>query len=662
MKSKICLSILVLSLSFQSIKAQTIEPNLKWGKPTEEELKMTVYDIDKDADALVLYHQTSVNYNFVNGDFKVFYRIKSRLKILKPEGKRVADESIMYYENETNRVRKEAVLGLKATAYNLESGKVVKTKMENSMVNTERLDKNKMLLKFSVPQVKVGTVIEYEYRIESDYYGDIRDWYAQHDIPVLYTQYELSIPEWFKFNIEETGVNTLERQRNSGSMTLAFNNGENMFLSTDERTFTGHNLPAIKDDNWIWHAEDYGNKVTAELSGIYIPGEIHKSYSSTWMDVDKQLMGDEDFGDRIKSSSPLKNEILAAGIPDIADKTERAAAVWQLLKKKVRWNKEYAIWGKSSSKVLKEGTGSNADINFLYMNMLKDAGIETTPIVLRLRNSGILPLSHSSLKYLNSFVVGIHTNDSTMLMMDGSVEDGYFNVLPARLLVEKARALVKNNDGYWVNLLESANSRIATTIQAELDAEGVLTGFKTSQLIDESAASLRQSWREAKDSTELIHKKEEHDGIKIEGYQLEGRYDFSPMVKETITFTKQCDAAGDMIYLNPLVFSPIQESIFTDEERNLPVEFPCKGTEVINVIINIPEGYTVDESPKPIVLKMEGISARVMGTVKDGRINMLYQLNISKTFFPQSEYKDLKDFFNRLVESTKSIITIKKAG
>ena len=662
MKFKISLSILVFSLSFQSIKAQTIEPNLKWGKPTEEELKMTVYDIDKDADALILYHQTSVNYNFVNGDFKVVYRIKSRLKVLKPEGKRVADESIMYYENETNRIRKETVVGLKATAYNLESGKVVKTKMENSMVNTERLDKNQMLLKFSVPQVKVGTVIEYEYRIESDYYGDIRDWYAQHDIPVLYTQYELSIPEWFKFNIEETGVNTLESQRNSGTMNLAFNNGENTFLSTEERTFTGRNLPAIKDDNWIWHAEDYGNKVTAELSGIYIPGEIHKSYSSTWMDVDKQLMGDEDFGGRIKTSSPLKNEIFAAGIPDIADKTERAAAVWQLLKKKVRWNKEYAIWGKSSSKVLKEGTGSNADINFLYMNMLKDAGIETTPIVLRLRNSGILPLSHSSLKYLNSFVVGIHTNDSTILMMDGSVEDGYFNVLPTRLLVEKARALVKNNDGYWVNLLESANSRIATTIQAELDAEGVLTGFKTSQLIDESAASLRRSWREAKDSTELIHKKEEHDGIKIEDYQLEGRHDFSPMVKETTTFTKQCDTAGDMIYLNPLVFSPIQESIFTDEERNLPVEFPCKGTEIINVIINIPEGYTVDESPKPIILKMEGISAKVMGTVKKGRINMLYQLNISKTFFPQSEYKDLKSFFDRLVESTKNIITIKKAG
>jgi hypothetical protein len=38
-----------------------------------------------------------------------------------------------------------------------------------------------------VPQVKVGTVIEYEFCLESDIYYDIYSWYAQSDIPVLYT-------------------------------------------------------------------------------------------------------------------------------------------------------------------------------------------------------------------------------------------------------------------------------------------------------------------------------------------------------------------------------------------------------------------------------------------------------------------------------------------
>ena len=49
------------------------------------------------------------------------------------------------------------------------------------------------------------------------------------------------------------------------------------------------------------------------LAGIYIPGAVHKNYSTTWTDIDNQLMGDEEFGGRLKKSSPLKAEIVAAG-------------------------------------------------------------------------------------------------------------------------------------------------------------------------------------------------------------------------------------------------------------------------------------------------------------------------------------------------------------
>ena len=42
--------------------AQTSEPNLKWGKPTDEELNMIEYVANKEAKAVVLCHLTSVNY------------------------------------------------------------------------------------------------------------------------------------------------------------------------------------------------------------------------------------------------------------------------------------------------------------------------------------------------------------------------------------------------------------------------------------------------------------------------------------------------------------------------------------------------------------------------------------------------------------------------
>lgn len=640
-------------------KSETIEPNLKWGKPTDQELQMTEYAADKDAEAVVLYHKTDVSYQFISNDFKVYYRVNTRLKVLKPEGKRLADGQIVYLDGPANRGRHELVAGLKATAYNLENGKLVKTKMERSMTSEERLDKNQMVVKFSVPQVKVGTVIEYEYRIESDYYGNIRDWYAQHDIPVLYTCYELSIPEWFSFNIEETGMNNLEKKAYSEPLTLLFSGGTENIL-TNIKTFVGRNLPALKDDDFVWHAADYGDKVTAELANIFVPGAVYENFTSTWTDVDGQLMNDEDFGGRLKRSSPLKDEINAAGIPGISDKTERIAAVWKLLKSKVRWNGKYSLWGESASKVLKEGTGTNADINFLLINMLKDAGIGSTPVIMRTRDSGILPLSHSSLKYLNTFVVGIPMTDTGMAYLDGSAEDGYLSVLPAKLLVSRARLLQTTGADLWVNLQTKARGRETISIQAQLDANGLLKGNKSSIFLDEASAAKRREWRQAKDSTELIQKMQERDGIEIQSYRLEGRHDFSPTVKEELTFTKQCDAAGDLIYLNPLIFIPQRKSPFTAAERMLPIEFPYKQSEMQNVMITLPKGYVVEEVPKPIVIKLDGATARIAYSVLDNMLNIQYMMNIDKTFFAATEYQDLKAFFDRVVESNKQIITLKK--
>ena len=642
-----------------TVSAQaTIEPNLKWGKPTQQELTMTEYAADKDADAVELFRDVNVYYAFINGDFRVINNVKCRLKVLKPEGKHVADGEILIWRNSSNDTH-EVVRALKATAYNLENGKVVKTKMESSSVHEEELDTNDKLLKFSVPQVRVGTVIEYEYRLESDYYYQLRDWYAQSNIPVLYTRYSVSIPEWLSFHIEESGMNTLEKQTDSNSLTV----GEE-HVNTEEHIFIGRNLPALKDDDYVWRAEDYGSKVTHELQGIYIPGYVHKNYSSTWKDIDERLEKDDEFGGRIKKSSPLKDDILAAGIPQIADSRERFEAIWKMLTKRVRWNGSYAFWAKSGNKVLKEGTGTNADINFLLINMLHDAGIEAEPVVLRLRNRGRLPLSHASLKYLSTFVVAIELNDSTTAFFDSSVEDGYLNVLPACLSVERARLIRKGKSktGGWVNLQTIAQGTTRSIIQATLTEDGQLSGTMTNALSGEAAATLRKRWRTAKDSTELIHQMQEDNDFTISDYQLQGRHDFSPNLRETITFTKQCSTADGIIYLNPLVVAPINKNPFTAETRNLPVELPYRQRETVNVMLTLPDGWQIEETPKPIVLKFDGITARIMSSQNGNQLSVAYKLDIQRTFFTQQQYQDLKAFMEKLVESCKNIITLTKTA
>ena len=475
-----------------------------------------------------------------------------------------------------------------------------------------------------MPQVRVGTVIEYEYRLESDYYYQLRDWYAQSNIPVLYTRYSVSIPEWLSFHIEESGMNTLEKQTDSNSLTV----GEE-HVNTEEHIFIGRNLPALKDDDYVWRAEDYGSKVTHELQGIYIPGYVHKNYSSTWKDIDERLEKDDEFGGRIKKSSPLKDDILAA-------------------------------WAKSGNKVLKEGTGTNADINFLLINMLHDAGIESSPVVLRLRNRGRLPLSHASMKYLSTFVVAVELNDSTTAYFDSSAQDGYLNVLPAVLSVDRARIIRKDHTSDWVNLQNMALATERSFIQATLTADGQLSGTLSRALDGEAAAAVRKRWRTAKDSADVIHDMQEDKSIEISDYRLQGRYDFSPRLRETIQFTKQCTTAGDIIYLNPLVIPPITKNPFTAKTRNLPIELPYKQRTTLNVTLTLPDGWQLEETPKPIILRLDGITASIMYQQKDNLLTVLYKENVSRTFFTQQQYQDMKALLDKQVESCKNIVTLTK--
>ena len=645
---------LLLAFCALNAVAQTAEPNLKWGKPTDAELKMTEYDGDKEADAVELCRVVRASYDWVNNDFRVIYRVKCRLKVLKPDGKQVGDQTISLRMSDISH-KIEIVGGLKATTFNLEGGKVVKTKMESSMVHEELYDKNTKLVKFSVPQVRVGSVIEYEYRVESDFYYDLHDWYAQKSIPVAYTRYELAVPEWFAFNLDQTGMAHLEHTNDGSTLVIG-----DEHLNVKEDTFVGRNLPALNDDDYVWCAEDFGAKITHELKGIYVPGAVYKDYTAKWEDIDKTLLYDEEFGGRIKKSSPLKADIAAAGIPAISDAKERAVACWLLLKKRVKWNGDYAFWAKSGNKTLKEGTGTNADINFLYINMLHDAGIEANPVVLRLRDHGRLPLTHASLKYLSTFVVGIQLNDSTTAYMDASAEDGYLNVLPPRLLTEMARVVRKDRQGEWVNLLKTAQSVETSTVQGTINEEGRLSGSIMTSSIGEAAANLRKRWRTAKDSTDVIHDMQERDEIEITHYQLDGRHDFSPMVKETVNFTKTCTTAGDLIYLNPLVFIPQPKNPFTADQRNLPVEFPYSQRETRNVLLKLPEGWQVEEMPQPIILKFDGITARIVVRQNGDMLQTQYRLDVNRTFFTQQQYQDLKSLLDRLVESNKQIITLKK--
>ena len=642
--------------------AQTLEPNLKWGKPTDAELNMTTYAPDPEAEAVVLCSQTVLRYDLSSGSFKLNTNTKKRIKILKEEGKDHANGGISYMFNGHRSGQCEILSKLKATAFNMVDGKLVKTKMEGDMVNNEDVSKTMRLTKFTVPQVTVGTVIEVEYEIESDFFSHIDDWRAQEDIPVMYTSFDVTVPEYFDFSVDERGSYPLEKKIEDTNMSISAGAGLGMLQCGGKRyQFFGRNLPALRQKKLLYAPQSYGERVSMELRAIMIPGRMTKHFASDWDDVDKQLLDDDDFGGRL-GKNPLKTEMQEAGVAEIADPVERIMAIYRLLKDRVKWNDHYTLYAESAGKVLKERSGSNASINFILINMLRDAGFEAYPAVMRSRDNGFLTI-RATVKEFNTFVVAVKVGDK-LSYLDGSIEDGWLDVLPDNLLVDRARIVSKDKPAEWVDLRGVSESKSRSMVKGQLQADGTLQADIQTKYTGLEAASLRHDFRTATDSATFVSELAQELNCEIESLALTHHHGLGPEAERNMHVTKQYDAAGDIIYLNPWVLNVMSENPLTEEERTLPIEFPYIYTENLASVITLPEGYVVEELPKSLMIKSEdGKLSCVIASTSDGStLSSRCQMQVGRLFFTPKEYPFVKSFLDEVYKRLQDVIVIKKVS
>ena len=632
--------------------------NMKFGKPTKEEMQMTVYEADPDAEAVVLCRLTDVEYTVQTASFLVDYREKCRIKVLKPSGARFAKvvvpyqmnmsvgnnvnglkvtgfalpkpggSSDSYFEDEAGSMTEgifgtdadESVENIKAVAFNMENGKVVKSSLKKSDIVNKKIDEQNYQMEFTVPDVKEGTVIEYEYNIHSQLFWELRDWYAQCEIPVVYAKLDMNIPNYLIFNIEDHGIQRLTYTCTVGNLKYKVESdplANPMWVNTNHYVYLGQNLIGMPKDDYVWNAQDHWAGITAELKQYRLLGMTQMDYAKTWEQIDEMILGSDDLGIHMNDHSPLQKELKEAGIEGIADPRERVAAVYKLVMSKVKWNGKYELSPALTSETLKKGSGSNADINLLLIQSFHDAGLTAAPVLLRTRDLGQLPYNFPSVSKLSTFIVGAIMPSGGNIYLDASNKDGRPNVLPDVMLVERARLVQKGKKGEWVNLQNVSKSENTISIEASLSADGMLSGKQTT----------------------------------------------SNKMGETVesAFTKKGQVTDGKISICPFPDKMI-ENPFTAETRKMPVEFPRISSDRTIINITLPEGYVVEGEPRntTITTPDKGIEGRVLTILTDGRVQMSCQFSVNKLSHSEKNYAELRQIFEMLSKYTSEPLTIKK--
>ena len=653
------------------------KPPIKFGDVPVEDLEMTTYDGDSSAVAVILadFGTSTISYNQSKG-FELKFERTKRIKILKKEGYDWANMTIPLFKRDNID---EKLSGLKAVTLNWENNKVVESKLEKDGIFTEAVNQNWDYIKLTFPNVKVGSVIDVTYKTISPYLFNFQDWEFQSTIPVKWSEYRAQIPEYYEYQKFAQGYVPFKiNEQSAMKRTITLSSKQRASgIDVSATTFSSHNIDYM-ENQFRWVAEgvaafkvepymttyrDYISKLNFELALIKIPGEPIQTVMGTWENINKELMDATNFGGVVKRSAYLKKTVdeITQGKIEEADKL---AAIFNFVRSNVEWDGNYRLFSESDFKnVLESKKGSSAEINLLLVSMLQKAGMKADPVVLSTRDHGFVRQQFPLSSQFN-YVICAANMKGKLLLLDATDRSLPIQMLPERCLNGSGFLISETQPG-WIDLVPSVKSRIVTDATLVINDDG------------DMKASIKYS-REGYDGQKMrleFHSKGEEDYLKgvrerngwtIHSGKFENLENPNSPVAEIYELSIPSDNGGmaDIIYISPLIGNDITDNPFKSEKREYPVDFgsPFERTNLIK--LKVPEGYQVEDIPKPLAIALPNGGGRFVYSVNNlnGLVSITTQFIISKSLFNQMEYENLREFYAQVVAKNDEQIVIKKSN
>ncbi len=648
-------SLIVLSLIFGAIHAQ----NYDFGKVSIEELQQQSFAKDTTINAAVLYCKNKIYYEYTSSQgFELVKEVHKRIKLYKKEGFNYGTYVVDLYKNGSDE---EQVLSLKATTYNLVNGTLEKTKMGKESIFKSEYSEHRNQVKFTLPKLQEGAVIEYRYKIRSPFLANVGRIVLQDYIPIVKMEAELAAVEYFNFrkftsgylpvNLQETTVN--------GSLVIE---GQRYDNKVNKFKVYANGVPPFKKEPYSGNTKNYISAVTFELSYVKYGDGSTKHYATTWEDVAKRVFESSSFGGELSKNSYFKEDVdqLLAGVtvPE-----EKAAKIFDFVKQKVKWNDGLSLWsGKGVKKAYKEGTGNSADVNLMLAAMLKYAKLDVDMVLVGSTRKVISLFP--TIDGFDDVVCRVKFDDNKVIYLDASDAWSAPNILPARVRHGNGKLIAKSGAVQTVDFRTKKPSKSQFTVQCEIDEEGTVKGKVRCNQKEYLAYNFRNKY--AQEDEEGLSKRiqEKFELTTIEDYEYKGLKKFGKGITEQFGFEaqNQAEVIGDEIFFSPLLFLKDTENVFKSDERKYPVDFGYGYSNNYMVNIKIPEGYAVSEVPKNGAFKLPenmGVFTYQLNATP-GIIQLRVSETISSPLIMTSYYKTLKEFFNQVIAKENEQVVLKK--
>ncbi len=668
MKQALLLASLLLALSTFAQKGGE-KSKVKFGNVAASDFQPKFYPVDSNANAVIIADigSTTIEGNY-KGNFSVIFKNYRRARIINKNGYDIADVQIPLYSNGSNE---ETIESIKAVTYNLENGKVVETKLDvKGGIFTDRISKHTKVAKFTFPNVKEGSIIEYEYKTKSDFILNLQPWAFQGDYPRLWSEYNVGVPYFYNYVVLTQGsqnfaVKTQDSHRDNFTVVDSHSAG-----AAERTSFTSEvidyrwvmkDVPALKEESFTSTLRNHISKVEFQLSAYREPYQPEMVLES-WPAAAKKMLEDEGFGYQVGRDNPWLNDVMDDATGKATTQLDKAKNIYTWVRDHFTCTDHSRLYLSQPLKnTLRNKNGAESDINMVLTLMLAKAGLDAHPAVLSTRSNGYSHPVYPLVDRLNYVVAAVNI-DTTSYLLDASEPRMGFGKLDYELYNGRVRILdfgATPVDLYSEMLRESSLTSVFTTI----DDKGELKGsFRKTPGYYESYRIRNKIAKSGNDAVITSFKKALGNDATISAAAIDSVDKYEEPVAVGFDFIVPEDN-NDIIYVSPMFGENYKENPFKSAERLYPVEMPYSIDETYIFQMEIPQNYEIDELPKQAVVKLDDTGDAIFEyriSTTGNTLLMRTRVWLRRTYYAPEDYPGLRAFFDLIVKKEAEQIVLKK--
>lgn len=497
-----------------------------------------------------------------------------------------------------------------------------------------------------MPNVKAGSLIEYEYESVKEHYGYLDDWYFQDEIPTILSAYKLYVVPNAEFNyvIQKSpfmNVNVVP-ERSEGSVL-----------------FQMENIPGLRDEAFSTSYHDYLQRVNFQLSMVVSRNGSQTKFSNNWKELNRDFLDSREFGAQINKnlSSSLSLQWAAYNDP-----YQKMAAIHDYIRKNFQWNGMDSKYATDAIKnVVEKKSGTSGDLNLLLINLLKDADLNAYPLLVSERSHGRVDTTISFQDQFNKVVALVNIGDRNYVL-DASDAITPSSMIPSSLLNTIGFVVDKKNYGF-VHLVDRAKSNTCSIqIIGSVNSSGSINGnvevnYSDYARVGEAEHYLKNKQKYIDGFSSSVA------GFKIDSFNVVGANNDTAVLQNAMTIEYPMAKSGNYYILNYNLFTGFEKNPFISDYRFTDIDFGTRYQYTLHGLFFLNDEFQPDALPKTMVLRTPDNELEATRQVKKNgnTIEIEASIRINTEEYDAANYDMVKAFFGKMIDMlNEPILLVKK--